>query len=430
MSQRNRWRRLLGEGSWVVAGQAASVLGSLVMIRVLTELLSPSAYGELTLGLTVAALANQIIFGPLAGGVTRFYAPAAEKAALRTFLHSSQALLLQATGMVLLLAMVTWAVAWAIGQVHLMPLLSLAMMLSILAGINAVLGGLQSAARQRFVVALSQGFEPWLRIAAISVLAGVLGSSSETALLGYVLSMMFIVLYQGHLLHRLRESTIRPPVEAQNTWRRDILSVTLPTSLYGFFTWLQLSSDRWALQWFSSTADVGLYAVVYQLGYYPITLLGGMLVQFLMPIAFQRVGDASDPQRRRAMERLAWRAGVLVMLLTALGFGASHWLHAEILGLFAQRDYGSVSYLLPWMVMSGGLLATGQTLALILQSNLRTAELSRAKIGSSIIGIVANLLAAHWFGLAGIVGAGVLSAGLYAGWMMLLTRASSVHHSQ
>ena len=49
-----RFRRLAVEGGWIVAGQAASVLGSLLLVRVLTGHLNPTQYGELALGLTVA----------------------------------------------------------------------------------------------------------------------------------------------------------------------------------------------------------------------------------------------------------------------------------------------------------------------------------------------------------------------------------------
>jgi hypothetical protein len=45
----------------------------------------------------------------------------------------------------------------------------------------------------------------------------------------------------------------------------------------GLFTWLQLASDRWALNAFTSVADVGGYAVLYRMGYAPFLLsVGGL----------------------------------------------------------------------------------------------------------------------------------------------------------
>ena len=69
-----RSRRVSIEGSWILIGQGAAVLGSIVGVRVMTGLLNPAAYGELALGMTAATLVNQTILGPLLNGVSRFYA--------------------------------------------------------------------------------------------------------------------------------------------------------------------------------------------------------------------------------------------------------------------------------------------------------------------------------------------------------------------
>jgi O-antigen/teichoic acid export membrane protein len=58
-----RVERLLKEGGWIVVGQTVTVLGSLMMVRVLTEHLGPTQYGQFTLGLTAWALISQLIMG-------------------------------------------------------------------------------------------------------------------------------------------------------------------------------------------------------------------------------------------------------------------------------------------------------------------------------------------------------------------------------
>ena len=65
---RSAWhlRQLGGEIFWVGTGQVAVVVGSLVGIRLLTESLSPTAYGELALAMTIMTMANYLAMGPLA----------------------------------------------------------------------------------------------------------------------------------------------------------------------------------------------------------------------------------------------------------------------------------------------------------------------------------------------------------------------------
>lgn len=67
-----RMRRLAKEGFWIVLGQIVTVLGSLVLVRVLTGFLTPAQYGQLALGLTIVTLFNQVVFGGIGGGSPDF----------------------------------------------------------------------------------------------------------------------------------------------------------------------------------------------------------------------------------------------------------------------------------------------------------------------------------------------------------------------
>ena len=96
-----RYRRLAREGGWIVAGQFASVLGALVLVRVLTENISPQEYGHLALTLTVAGLINQVVMGGVSNGIGRFYSIASEKHDLLNYLLASRRLMAYATLMVI-----------------------------------------------------------------------------------------------------------------------------------------------------------------------------------------------------------------------------------------------------------------------------------------------------------------------------------------
>src|SRR5207247_10934457 len=102
-------------------------------------------------------------------------------------------------------------------------------------------------------------------------------------------------------------------------------------------------SDRWALQVFASTQDVGLYAALFQLGYYPNVVLAGVAVQFLAPIYFQRAGEARDSQRNAQIARLTWHLTAVALAVTAVGCAAAFLLHAEIFRLLVAAEYASVS---------------------------------------------------------------------------------------
>ncbi len=417
----SRFRRLAKEGAWILAGQIASVAGALALVRVLTEYLEPAQYGQLALGLTVATLVNQIVMGGMTAGIGRFYSIADESNDLPGYLRASKRLMGYA-GLVVAGLMVLLIVGLPItGHKEWVGLGVAALLLSLLSGFNASLVSIQNAARQRGVVAFHTGLDAWLKILlAVGVMIW-LGKSSTAVVLGYTLSSLIVTVSQFVFLRRLIGPT---KTECNNIpdWMRKIWSYSWPFSIFGFFTWMQQISDRWALQLFSSENEVGLYAVVFQLGFVPVGLLTGMVMAFLGPILYQRSGSASDHGRNLSVHRLAWQVTLIGLVVTALVALFTAWLHEWIFHVLVASKYHAVSYLLPWMVLAGGIFAAGQMLALKLMSEMKSASMTIAKVVTAILGVLLNIYGASIIGMQGVVGALVIFATIYFLWMAWLAQ--------
>lgn len=425
-----RFRRLAKEGVWVLGGQIASVIGALVLVRVLTEYLEPAQYGQLALGLTVAGLVNQVVMGGVTAGIGRYYSIAAEKNDLLGYLHASQRLMGYATAAVVAIALILMPGLFWLGYSQWMGLAAAALVLSVLSGYNASLSGIQNAARQRAIVAFHGGLDAWLKILlAVGVMLW-LGSSSTAVLLGYALSSMLVTWSQLFFVGHLIRPQGKEP-RASEKWGWQIWGYSWPFSVWGVFSWAQQVSDRWALQTFSSGHEVGLYAVVFQLGYAPIGLATGIAMTFLGPILYQRSGSAANHIRNTSVHRIAWRITFVGLLMTALTFIVTFSLHEWIFQVLVAEKYQLVSYLLPWMVLAGGIFAAGQMLALKLMSEMKPAAMTVAKIVTAILGVGLNIYGASRFGLQGVVAALVAFSGIYFFWMAWLAQhppASVNHH--
>ena len=415
-----RVRRLSKEAFWIVLGQVMAVLGSFVGVRLLTELLDPAAYGELALGITVATLVNQTVFGPLSNGVTRFYAPAQEQGDLGGYLNAVRRLLLWATGVVLLLILQTVAGLLIAGQTKWISGAMAAFAFATFSGYSAILNGIQNAARQRSIVALHQGLESWTRFLVAAGLLVLLGATSTVAMSGFAMAVILVAGSQYVFFRKIAPQNLAG--EGGGNWRKQIWQFSWPISIFGIFTWAQLASDRWALGIFATTQEVGLYAVLFQLGYYPIAMVSGMATQFLAPIFYQRSGDASNNRRNANVNSMSRRLTRLSLALTGAAFLMTLLFHTQIFRIIVANKYASISHLLPWTLLAGGIFAAGQTIALNLMSQLKTHTMITAKIVTALLGVIFNFVGAYWYGTTGVVIAGILFSVSYFFWLVMLAK--------
>ena len=409
------------EGIWVLSGQAFAMVGALVGIRLLTELLDPVAYGQLALAMTAVMLLEQTSLGPLGHGVVRYFSPAEESRDLAGYLVSAFRLVgVVSLGIGVILA--------AAGAVFLFQpytqwywLLVAACALALVGGYNTIMAGIQNAARNRKVFAVHQGLDSWLRFLAAAVLIYFLGPTSTVAMFGYVLATCLILIPQFGLFYKLiiRRADWTP---ARRDWRSQIFSFSWPFAAFGVFSWGQAASGRWALEGYGATEDVGYYAVLFQLGYYPIFVGVSTAIQFLAPVFYGRAGDASDARRTASVRRMNRNFTVLCLVATLGVFLIAYLFHAEIFSIFVAAEYASVSYLLPWVMLSSGIFAAGQAIALNLMSHLQTQNMVTVKVVTALLGIAANVVGAYLYGVEGIVIAGFIYAVPHSLWLLSLAR--------
>jgi len=408
------------EARWVAAGQVAVGLGGLALVRVLTEYLSPAQYGELALALTVAGLVNQLVMGGLVAGIARYYAVAVEAGDVRGYLRDARWLMGLATAVVGALAVLGLVGLAGLERLAWTGLAGMVALFAVISGLASALSGIQSAARQRALCAFHSGGEAWLRIVIVVGLLHVLGISSTVVLLGYAVSTLAVGVSQLFFVRRLAGECALPP--GARPWAPRIWAYSWPFSIFGLFTWLHQASDRWALQSFGSADEVGLYAVLFQLGYAPMGVAMGMAMHLLAPILYQTAGQATDARRNSEVHRMAWRSVLGCLGLTAIAVVAALVLHRPVFAWLVATEYRALSHLLPWMLLAGGLFAAGQMLALKLMADLSTVVMTRAKVGTALIGVGLNIGLARAFGVEGVVIAQVAFGLLYLAWMAALAR--------
>jgi O-antigen/teichoic acid export membrane protein len=419
--QSDRVRRLTKEGSWIVIGQVAAIAGTLALVRVLTEYLSPAEYGNLALALTLSALMSQVVMGGIGGGISRYYSIALERGDLRGYFQDSRQLVVYGTLGVLAIASLVVIGLMFLGFRHVVGLTIAAIFLSVLRSYNTTVSGIQNAARQRTLVAFHAGLSSWLNVAMALFAVHLLGVTSTAVIIGYITAAAIVTCSQLYFLRPLTRQA-KTNTGSRQPWGRQMWQHSWPFSAWGVFTWTQQVSDRWSLEAYSDPESVGLYIVVFQLGYTPISLALGLATSFLGPIIFQRSGDVTDELRNKGVHDLSWKLTGFSLLITIVAFTTTWFLHDLLFRILVAVEYRKASYLLPWVILAGGLFASGQMLSLKLISELKTVRLLAPKITTAILGVLFNIIGAAYAGIHGVVAALIAFSVVYLLWMVVLSQ--------
>lgn len=401
-----------------------TLLGGFFLVRVQTEYLSPTEYGELALALTIAALANQVISGGLASGLLRFYSVAREQndltnyAATVVIIHSCAAALIVAVGLLIAAVFVFW-----LDNSRLAYLVVAVTAFSTLAGMNSSLDSIQTAARQRMLVAMHMSSVAWLKIILLVLLFGFLGIGPVVAIWAYSLAVFAVMISQASFVFRSFEiSREKLSVAKRNMWNKKVLSYALPFSTFGVFTWIQQSSPRWALGQYSSVSDVGLFAVVVQIGYAPVLALTGFATVLISPILFEMIGEEKQGERVENVKGFSNKLAFCGLIFTALIVVIAALFHDSIFHLLISEEYHVVSRYLPIVVAAGGVFAISQIYANRILAILMSKILVPATIASSLVGTAAAYIGVYYFSILGAVYAMLIFSTTYLAMLLLIIR--------
>ncbi|MCP4709474.1 MAG: lipopolysaccharide biosynthesis protein [Planctomycetes bacterium] len=413
----SRYVRLSKEAFWIGVGQVLMVAGGMATVRVLTGYLTPGQYGELALAMTLASLMQQSAFAGPGGAAMRFLMPAIEVGEGKAYFRGLVRIIFQRLGVTVVLGVIVFLTLGVWGELEWIPLALGAFGFAMVSFGPAIFNSFQSAARHRAVVACHNGVSQWLRLGFAVLIISCFGATSGHAIWGYFFGVS-VVLVSQYLFYRkkiypLIASQPKAEVEQVKKWLGQIGSYSLPFAIWGFPCWLQMATERWALEGWASRSEVGFYSVLYQLGFYPVLMLTGLVSQLVTPIVFNRTGSGANQARVQDARRLNFSLIKLSLVLAVIAVILSYLFHRQIFALLADPKFSEVSFLLPFMVLSGGLFAIGQMGALLLLSGNSTKALLAPKIVAAVIGVFFNITGAYFWGLKGVVGASIAASIIY-----------------
>ena len=351
-------KRQLSEIAWVVGGQAATALGTVVGVRVLTQFLAPAAYGTVSLALGVSVLAISLVAAPLTQAAIHFYPSVIVDGSVRELL-SSVLHCYRAMAPWVALATLVGAVAYVLsGQGTPLLVALLTLLLASDCWRSANLSLLNAARRQRRY-ALWMACDAWSRpLAAVGAVL-VLGQSPVAVLAAYLLvSVLLVSVFSYRLWPREAGSPASNSAERSQRWNARLWQYALPLIPLGIISWASTLGDRYVIGAALGVADTGVYAAVYGLASIPFMIVNGTAEQALRPI-YQMAVSRGDRARAREILTL-WFGGVVsVCCLGVLFFVFGHELLAS---LVVAKPYRRASGLMPWIASGYAIRAASYVL--------------------------------------------------------------------
>lgn len=432
-------RKVGKEAFFVGLGQISGALGNVVGVRLLSEVLDPAHYGELALLLTLVSLQFLIFFSPVGCAALRLFSIARDEGRQYSFFRATGRLFLTA---IFVLVLVAAIISFVFSFTTSNPIAGNkidyflffgAGVFAVIMGISALLDSIQNAARQRQIASWHKGVDPWIRYGGAVIIVNLYGSSGENAFFGMISGALLVCFSQllffftsfRSVLWNSSTDKVIPP----RAWGKELLSYGWPYSIWGLSYWLYAASDKWAIANFMTSAEVGLYASLFQIGYGPMILLSGMILQLIQPVVFARAGSGKEIERANNARQLITRTIILLFCASLLGFVIAGIFRESLVRLLLAKEYSSVAPLLPIAVLSGGLFGMAQAAEMLPQIYLQSGALLVPKMMIAVVGMLLNILGA-WYGqLWGVALASLITSLLYFGVVYFFFWRKGVSHS-
>ena len=415
----NRNKRLFLEVSWILLGHSMTLLGSLALVRVLTERLSPIQYGELSLTITIANFVTQVLAGGILAAIARFYSISLEKQDFRGYLETAWQLLKYVSIGLFIVTLILTLIFFTANQKQFLFLFVLVFIYSNISIINSAFNSIQNAARQRNIVAIHSGIDAWLKILFFIFLALWIPPSSTSVIFSYILSIFFITISQSFFMRKfIKSKEFQQPSSYAQDWFKPMWQFSWPIMLSSIFSWGFSASQFWALHLFSKPQDLGKFYALSQVMYSPFLIAGSLIMSFFIPILYKRASNLHDKVEIYKIRSLLLKIVIIGVGLTFVSSLAIFLLKQQIFKLFVAEEYRDISVYAPLVVISAGLLQSSIALGTMLSITNRTKMiLPLAMYGQSIV-IILNMAATYKYGLSGLIFSMVIGSVLHLAWML------------
>ncbi len=415
--------RVLHDGIWVIGGQVAAAAGTLIGVRLLTELVAPPIFGAVSLLMGITLLGTNLFCTPFLQAATRFFPEMAREGNVRQ-LRCLIGDFLRVTTLVLVGSVLVGGCIYSrVRSSSFIVFIPLAALIVVDVVRNLEVN-LLSAARRQGACALWQGAEAWARPALAAGAVLTFGATVQSILAGYLGASILTLALFFSCVRRDGSDVLRQETALDSRLSKQIAHYAFPLVPLAIVGWISSLSDRYVIGGMLGLEQVGIYAASVGLISRPFIMIGTVLLNTLRPVYFEAV---SGEKRAVAQKTLRIWLGC-GSLFFALGILAIASLSRPIANWLLAEQYRSSAALMPYLAFGYSLICLSQVFSTVSLAYKRSWCVLISESSAAATSLFVGIPLTYWFGLKGAAGAVPIYGAVQLGtawWLARRTRAAA-----
>jgi O-antigen/teichoic acid export membrane protein len=340
---------IIGEGLLIAFGQGAQAIAMLVGVRLLSELVSPDIYGEVTLFMGVVVLGRQVFGFPFLQAALRFYPDAVNNNFVYLLRNTIKSYLFRIVGSYTVLYLIIgfgYTVFTNYNISYYLFVLSSGLLCCEVACVLET--DLYNAARMQSHFVFVQVSNSWLRPLFAVLAVFIFGANSVSIISGYLAATAVVVICL--YVFPIKKIGIRQSEKVLDSipkFKQDICQYALPLMPLAAFGWVSTFGDRYLIGALFDAEQVGIYAVAYSLMSLPFAMVQAVVERTLRPIYFEAI-SAGEEKRADQYFRI-WINSVFYICFA--GVLIVYFFHDDIAKLCLAEKYHTSARLMPWIAL-------------------------------------------------------------------------------
>jgi O-antigen/teichoic acid export membrane protein len=363
-------------------------------------------YGIYALVITIAVFVGMVFHGPLSQGFVRFYYHYLERSLANIFSNLIHKVLVIASITLLIVTFFIIIIALFINLSMPMAFFLVSGLYVIASKLTEFFNSVLNLIRKRKENSLLQGAEKALTILLFLILLYYKKLSPDYVLLILSFTAFSFSVIKYSVFKKCLPNETKPNDDIKKSlipeMRSKLLLYISPFLFWGISTWLQLNGEKWIINGYLSTADVGIYAIMMSLVNALIIVPNLIISDFASPIIFQQYANMSKKDNIETGYQYIKLNIIIIFSLVLFSTVFTYFLGKELIIFISGKEFAVYWYLLPFLCFGAGLFYTGEAQTVLGKALNNPKKYLAPKVSIGILSVISNFFFIKYFGINGV----------------------------